>query len=104
MMENVRSLIDKTILIPDESMENRDKGIRGTKIEVVLKNGDRCERTVLTPKGDPENPLTRDEVIDKLRVCADGLIDGSKIPNLINAIENIEGSEKFENPMAILGE
>lgn len=66
---DVLDLIERTELISDPSMEDRAKGIRGTRVEVVLKNGKREEETVLVPKGDPEKPLTRDDIINKLRTC-----------------------------------
>lgn len=98
--ETVTGLIDKIRLIPDEAMEDRSKGIRGTRVEVVKKNGERLEETVLVPKGDPENPLTREDVLRKLRVCANGQADGEKLKRLATAIESIEGSKPFYNPVS----
>lgn len=96
---DVLDLIEKTELIPDEMMEDRSKGIRGTRVEVVLKDGSRYEETVTVPKGDPEKPLTRDDIIDKLRTCAKGQADEKTLMRLVQAIEKIEGKEKFRNPM-----
>lgn len=102
MTEDVVSLIEKIKLIPDESMENRDKGIRGTRVEVVLKNGETMVQTVFVPKGDPENPLTRDDIIEKLRTCAKGQAEENKLLELVNAITEIEGDGVFNNPMTLL--
>ena len=57
------------------------------------------EKTVLVPKGDPEKPLTRADIIDKLRVCAQGQADEDTLMKLVEAIEKIEGTGKFENPI-----
>ncbi len=62
LTEDVRGLIDKIRLIPDESMEDRTKGIRGTRVEVLKTDGTAVTETVLVPKGDPENPLTRADI------------------------------------------
>ena len=102
MTDDVVSLIEKIKLIPDESMENREKGIRGTRVEVVLKNGETMAQTVLVPKGDPENPLTRDDIIEKLRTCAKGQAEESKLMDLVRAITEIKGDRVFNNPMALL--
>ena len=103
LTEDVLKLIEKTKLISDPSMEDRTKGIRGTKVEVILKDGSHKEETVLVPKGDPEKPLTRADIIDKLRVCAQGQADEDTLMKLVKAIEKIEGTGKFENPIGSLG-
>ena len=102
MTDDMIRLIEKIKLIPDEAMENREKGIRGTRVEVVLKNGETIVRTVFVPKGDPENPLLRDDIIDKLRICAKGQAVESKLVELVNEITKIKGDKVFNNPMALL--
>lgn len=99
MAEEVTELIGKIRMIPDESMENRAKGIRGTRVEIVKKNGETIEETVLVPKGDPENPLTRDDIIAKLRVCAAGQADEETLNELVERILKIDGRSTFYNPM-----
>lgn len=102
MTDDVVSLIEKIKLIADGSMENREKGIRGTRVEIVLKNGETLRETVLTPKGDPENPLTRNDIIDKLRTCAQGQANDEAIQALVGNIEAIRGKSRFINPMMSL--
>ena len=104
MSKEIKELIDKIELIPDESMEDRSKGIRGTRIKVYLNNSECYEQTVLTPKGDPEKPLTKDEVIEKLRTCSEGKADEADLSRIIGSIGKITGSGRFENPMSITGE
>lgn len=100
---DVLELIEKTELIADTTMEDRAKGIRGTRVEVILKDGGHEEETVLVPKGDPEKPLTQDDIIKKLRVCAQGQVDEETLMKLVNAVEKIDGSDKFENPIKTIG-
>ena len=99
----VVEMIEKITLIPDTTMEDRAKGIRGTKVEVVLKDGSKVVETVLVPRGDPEKPLTRDDIMDKLRVCSKGQADENTLKELIKSIEQIEGIGKFENPIESIG-
>lgn len=96
---DVLALIEKTELISDPSMEDRTKGIRGTRVEIELKDGTREKETVLVPKGDPEKPLTRDDIINKLRTCAKGQADEDTLMRLVQNIEKIDGCEAFINPM-----
>ena len=100
MTEEVVSLIDKIHLVPDETMENRAKGIRGTRVELVMADGKHLEKTILVPKGDPENPLTREDIIAKLRTCAKGQATDEELMALVDAINKIEGKELFRNPMS----
>ena len=96
---DVLALIEKTKLIPDESMEDRARGIRGTRVEVRLKNGEALQETVLVPKGDPENPLSREDILEKLRVCAGDQAAPDQLSALVKRIEGIEGPAPFQNPM-----
>lgn len=104
LSKDVLDLIDKISLISDTSMEDREKGIRGTKVEVILKDGRREEETVLVPKGDPERPLTRADIVNKLIICAQGQADEKTVMKLVASIEAAGGAGTFENPMKILSE
>ncbi len=102
MTEEVVGLIDRIHLIPDETMENRAKGIRGTRVEVVTTDGRKLEETILVPKGDPENPLTRNDIIAKLKTCAKGQATEEQLITLVEAIKKIDDNALFNNPMALL--
>lgn len=93
------SLINKIHLIPDDNMENRKKGIRGTKVEIITLDGSRIEEVILAPKGDPENPLTRQDVITKLKICAEGQADENTLNNLVMSIDKMDGDKLFEYPL-----
>lgn len=103
LTEDVLSLVEKINLLADSTMEDRNRGIRGTRVEVILKGGRYFEETVLTPKGDPEKPLTREDIIEKLRVCSQGQAEEKTLMKLVKSIEAIEGASQFENPMKMLG-
>lgn len=100
MTKDVLELIEKICLIPDETMEDRAKGIRGTRVELVKADGTILRETVLVPRGDPENPLTRADIVEKLHVCAKGQADAVTLEKLTENILTIGGRETFKNPMA----
>ena len=102
MTEGCRDLIERIKLIPDETMEDRARGIRGTRVEVLLKDGSLVEETVTVPKGDPENPMNDDEILHKLSVCAKGQADEEKLRLLTEKIRAIKGSAPFEYPAHVL--
>ena len=96
-------VIDMIRMIPDETMEDRSRGIRGTRVEVVLKDGSREEETVLVPRGDPEKPLSRADIADKLRVCAKGQADEETLGELMNRVLSLDEGPVFDNPMKATG-
>ena len=104
LSEEIVELIEKTELIPDETMEDRTRGIRGARLEVILKDGTALEETILVPKGDPEKPLTRENILEKLKTCAQGQADDAQLSRLAGEIVQIagegRGGKRFENPMA----
>ena len=95
-------LIGKIQMIPDETMEDRAKGIRGARLVLVKTDGEQLSETVLVPKGDPENPLTRGDIVEKLRVCAGGQADEETLRKLVERIGEIRGKNRFVNPMSFL--
>ena len=97
----VLDLIDRIELIPDESMEDRVKKIRGTRVEVLLKNGETLSETVLVPKGDPERPLTRADIIEKLHVLAKGQASEEELAALVGRIEALGGEKPFRYPAEV---
>ncbi len=103
LTEEILGMIERTKLISDASMEDRSRGIRGTRVEVVLKDGSTIEETVLVPKGDPEKPLSRNDIIEKLRVCSQGQADEEVLLTLVNTIEKMSGTDRFENPIKVIG-
>lgn len=65
----VIELVGKIELIADAEMEDREQGIRGARLEVMLTDGKRYEKTVLLPKGDAANPFSWDDMKRKMEVC-----------------------------------
>lgn len=80
--KKVQEMTRKITLIPDSSMEDRDKGIRGCKLVVNTKNQS-MEKTVLIPKGDPENAFTLEDMKSKLLLCTSGILTSKKVDTLI---------------------
>lgn len=83
MQRDIVEMIHKITLIPDKSMENREKGIRGTKVIAYQENGTATSEIVLVPKGDPEKPLKKEDIIEKLRICAKGLLSDKSLGNYV---------------------
>lgn len=99
LSNEIISLINKIQLIPDESMEDRKRGIRGAKVEIIRTDGSRETEVVLIPKGDPENPLTEGDIINKLKICANGQADEEILNELVRKIKRMDGDRLFIYPL-----
>lgn len=82
----VLKLVDKIELIDDETMENRDKGIRGCRVEIECTDGKKYKKTVLIPKGDPQNAFTLEDMRKKLAQCAQGLLNDKEQDRIVGQI------------------
>lgn len=100
--KDIYGLMEKINLIPDNTMEDRAKGIRGACVKILTKDGRIIEERVLVPKGDPENPITEKEILTKLSLCAKNYIDDNTLSNLIDAINQIGNRNKFINPITVI--
>ena len=56
-------------------MGNRAANIRGTRMELIFKDGTLKTESVTLPKGDPEVPLEEGDMRAKLRFCAAGVYE-----------------------------
>ena len=73
LCDKVQEWIHKMEIVSDPSLENRSANIRGSRIEVLLKNGQIKSEFVALPKGDPEVPLSEKDLYNKLRSCTQGV-------------------------------
>lgn len=86
MEDAIKDLIRRVELIEDSSMENREQGIRGSELVIIMKDGTVYSERVTIPKGDVERPLTKEEVLHKLEVCAEGLLSKEEQASIISRI------------------
>lgn len=63
--EHVESISSKIILLEDEKLTDLVPNKRGARLTVLFDDGSRCTETILLPKGEPENPLTAEELEEK---------------------------------------
>lgn len=66
----IKNLTRKVSVIEDENLTAQSPGVRGAKVTIYLKNGEEYEAPCLYPKGEPENPLTQEELDGKFRGLA----------------------------------
>ena len=80
--------------VTDEDIEKDFPRKWAAKAEIETVDGRRLKSTVEYPKGDPENPLSWDEIIWKFRNLAAPVFDDSKCSDIVAAVRDLE---KVEN-------
>ena len=102
MGDDVRALIGKMKMVNEPTLQNKKAGIRGARVEMILKDGTVKSETVPLPKGDPEVPLQRGDMIEKLRSCASGLLNRERQQKLYDTAMTLDELDKAGELMAIL--
>jgi len=89
-------LMSKVRIFEDDELSEEYPEKWGSRVVVKTDDGGEFSRTVLHPKGDPENPVTRDEVIEKFNSLAGKWISSGgrkKIVDLILDFENVKSTQ-----------
>lgn len=89
---NIKLITKKVRVIEDASLTAQSPAVRGARVTIYLKDGNVYENTCLYPKGEPEYPLTQDELEDKYRGLA--MYGGLSKAECDEVIEEI-GKENF---------
>lgn len=66
----IKNLTRKVSVIEDENLTAQSPAVRGARVAIYMKNGEEYEAPCLYPKGEPENPLTQEELEGKFRGLA----------------------------------
>jgi 2-methylcitrate dehydratase PrpD len=61
----IKNLTLKVRVIEDENLTAQSPAVRGARVAIYMKDGNKYEATCLYPKGEPENPLTPEENMAK---------------------------------------
>lgn len=93
--QDIYDVIDKIVIVSDETMEDKKAGIRGAKVCFYTADGSCYEEYVPIPKGDAANPFTKDELQSKFFECSGGVITAEQQHSLIAAVEEFEKIEKY---------
>lgn len=63
-------LTHKVSVIEDEQLTAQSPAVRGARVVICMKNGKMYENCILYPKGEPENPISFEEIEEKTRQLA----------------------------------
>ncbi len=82
----IRELMNKVALVKDPRIEETFPQEWPARVAIELENGQRYEKFVRYPKGDPENPLTWDELAAKFRALAGAVLPPESCAEIIGLI------------------
>jgi len=85
---------------PDEYI--KDKTSLTQEVVVRLRNGAEYSRKVEVPKGDPENPLTDEEISAKFIDCTRSVLSQTKIEKALEMVARLESLKKISQLMKLI--
>lgn len=100
MDESIRDLAKKVEIVVDSDFDQAYPNNWGCELEIQLNNGKLLVEKVVNAKGDPENPLTKEEMHEKFIYLSKGLIGETKCKEIISMVDNLE---KYEQASELLG-
>lgn len=101
--EQVRAVMAKIKVVRDaaiEAVHAADASKLASKLIVRCKNGRVLEMQVDYPKGDPPNPVSWEESVDKFMSLAVSIYGVEKATRLCGLIDNLETSDDFAADLA----
>ncbi len=82
----VRDLMNKVVMVKDPRIEETFPKEWPARVSIELENGQTFEKFVRYPKGDPENPLSWDEMAAKFRALAGAVLTPERCNEIIAGI------------------
>lgn len=80
------ALIDKMTIYTDPAYENKSANIRGGRVTIHFMDGTEESCYVPIPRGELENPLREEDILEKMRSCCDGVLDLATQDALYSAV------------------
>ena len=94
----VRDLLPKITLELDEDIDSRFPGQRAARVTIVMTNGERFSFLQPTRKGDPDMPLSDEELSDKFTELAGSVLADAEAEALLAALWGLEKRSSLDLP------
>ncbi|VEF49546.1 MmgE/PrpD family protein [Bacillus freudenreichii] len=90
--ERVLKVANKVRLSQTNDLEKIFPEKRPARVKVKMKNGESFEKEVHIIKGDPENPLTWEDIINKFHSCTKDYLEYGERIKIIEKVRDLENS------------
>jgi 2-methylcitrate dehydratase PrpD len=94
--ESVRELMGKISCVTDPELETEFPKKWPAAVTLLTKDGKTYSTRIEFPKGDPENPLTWDELIDKFRNLVSPVFFEARQSKIIERVRSLEKEEDLK--------
>ena len=106
-MENIRSpevkaMMSRVVCKEDESLEPEFPKKWPASVTIKTKTGETFSARIEYPKGDPENPLAWDELINKFKGLTSPVYPAEKIDKIVDGVRSVESLGNVKELEAIL--
>lgn len=99
----VQNFMKRVIHYVEPEILKKGYGLRAAaKIVIELKNGQILERTIDKAKGNPENPLSFEELAQKFRICARRILNDDQIEKVIHLVDKMEDVSNIKEIIKVL--
>ena len=85
----LRSLMRKVVLTKDARLEEKFPEEWPARVQIELKSGEKLEKFVRYPKGDPQNPLTWEEMSDKFESLASRVLPKPRCAQIVQSVKEM---------------
>jgi 2-methylcitrate dehydratase PrpD len=93
----IKKIMKKVRCLRDAELETDFPRKWPARVIVKTKNGAKYESWVDIPKGDPENPLSWDELIDKFNELTSDYMPNDKRNNFVSQVKSISDMNKLQD-------
>ncbi|HPL18907.1 MAG TPA: MmgE/PrpD family protein, partial [Spirochaetota bacterium] len=97
----VIALSRKVTVQPDDALNKLYPDKTASRIEVLMKNGERLVKQVDIPKGDPRDPMEAGDISEKVRFFA-GSRDRKKIDRIIDAVMDLDKAKNIRDLASLI--
>ena len=97
----VRDLMARTVLRLDQALDARYPSEFPAEVTLILRDGRTVRALVASPKGDPENPLTADELTAKFQKMLPGTAYEGRAEELLATIVGLDGLGNVRGLLAL---
>lgn len=98
----IHDLAARVQVIHAPEMDKLRPALRPASVEVTLHDGRRVDGRVDFPKGDAENPLSEQELLDKFSTLARGVVGDEKVKRIQAAVLDLEKADTTDELMQLL--
>jgi 2-methylcitrate dehydratase PrpD len=86
----IQALTERVVIEPDPSLESLQPKRKGAEVHITLKDGRKLEKRIDLPRGEVENPVSREELIMKFENCVEDYFAEETRERVINRVFGID--------------